>query len=385
MSVIIVLAAVVFILVFIRLMVVFKDKISFFSTGLDNSFKFGEVSVLWKLAKQCDLEDPMSLYVSVPALNRCISSVITKARHNGTENSFKVQNFLARLYKFRTRIALVADGKRGLDSTQSLQKGQRLRIILPGKGVFFARILNSGHEMVISLPRQKDVITVAPEEWVHQQIHVYFWRKGDAGYVFDSEVGKAGIFLGQDALFIRNSNQLLRTQKRQSIRCACQIYAEMFMIKTAEPDYTKVDNEGGFRCLLEDISEDGALIRIGGKGKPNVQIKLQFTLDEVFVMMFGVIRSVEFNAAMNQSRLHFECKHIEPNMKNAVLSFVYNVIPQEQKEVHEALSATEEDMTEAGDSAPAQEEPLPEGMEQPEFTIPVDDNETEEEILKELE
>lgn len=383
MSVIIVIAALVLIAVFIRLMVVFKDKISFFSTGLDNSFKFGEVAVLWKLAKQCELEDPMTLYVSVPALNRCINSVITKARHNGTENSFKIQNFLARLYKFRTRIALVADGKRGLDSTQSLQKGQRLRIILPGKGVFFSRILNSGHEMVISLPRQKDVITVAPEEWLHKQIHVYFWRKGDAGYVFDSEVGKTGIFLGQDALFIHNSNQLLRTQKRQSIRCACKIYAEMFMIKTAQPDFSAVDNEGGFRCLLEDISEDGALIRIGGKGVPNVQIKLQFTIDEVFVMMFGVIRSVEFNAALNQSRLHFECTHIEPNMKNAVLSFVYNVIPQEQKEVHEALSATEEDMTEAGDTALVQDQELPEGMEQPSFDIPTE--ESEDDILKEIE
>ena len=105
--------------------------------------------------------------------------------------------------------------------------------------------------------------------------------------------------------------------------------------------------------------------------------------NEVFVMMFGVVRSVEFNAALNQSRLHFECTHIEPNMKNAVLSFVYNVIPQEQKEVHEALSATEEDMTEAGDTALVQDQELPEGMEQPSFDIPTE--ESEDDIIKEIE
>ncbi len=380
MRVLIIIAALLVIAVFIRLMVVFKDKIAFFSTGLENQFKFGEVSTLWRLAKHCDLEDPMALYVSVPALNRCISDVITKSRHNGTENSFKIQNFLSKLYKFRTRIALVADGKRGLESTKSLQKDQRLRIILPGKGVFFSRILNSGHEMVISLPRQDNIIKYRGEEWVNQDIHVYFWRKGDAGYVFDTTVVKSGIFLGQEALFIRNSSELLRTQKRQSIRCECKIYAQMFMIKTATPDFNAVDDDGGFKCLLEDISEDGALIRIGGKGRNNVQIKLQFTLDEVFIMMFGVIRSVEYNAAMNQSRLHFECTHIEPAMKNAVLSFVYNVIPQEQKEMHEALAGTEEDMKEAGDTEETLNQNLPEGMEVPVF----DPNQSEDDILKEI-
>ena len=39
--------------------------------------------------------------------------------------------------------------------------------------------------------------------------------------------------------------------------------------------------------------------------------------------MFGVVRTVEYNEATNQSLLHFECIHLDPTMRNEVLSFVY--------------------------------------------------------------
>ena len=115
------------------------------------------------------------------------------------------------------------------------------------------------------------------------------------------------------------------------------------MIKSEVVDYNAVDTEEGYRCLLEDISEDGAMIRIGGIGKQNARIKLQFELQDTFIMMYGIIRAVEYNKVIDQSRLHFECTHIDPTMKNAILSYVYNVIPENEKDINAALSASEED------------------------------------------
>ncbi len=334
-----------------RLYVLNDKKIQFYAKGLDSNFKFAEISTLWKLSKKAKLDDPIALYVSLSEFNNCILKYIEDEKAKGTDKSFQTQQFLTKLYDYRTRIALDTDGKRGLESTKSLNLGQKLRIILPGKGVFSAKVLSNGNDLIVTRPVQEDKKNhrfnmPECEMWIGHSVSIYFWRKGDAGYAFDTTVFEAGIFQGHDCLFMRHSDKLDRIQKRQSIRCECNIYAQMYIIKTAVVDYNTVNTEEGYRCLLEDISEDGALIRIGGVGKSNVQIKLQFNLNDTFIMMYGVVRAVEYNKDIDQSRLHFECTHIEPAMKNAVLSYVYAVIPQDQKERTQALMESEKDSTE---------------------------------------
>jgi len=377
-------ATLILIFVAIRLCVVYKDKINFYSKGLDEKFRFSEIHLLWKLAKQTNLEEPLSLFASVPSLNKCISQLISKSKREGSDKSFKMQNFLSKLYKFRTNIALDADQKKGLDDTRSLEKGQKLRIVLKGQGVFLSKIVNNGHEIVITVPKQDNLIKISGDEWVGKQISVYLWRKGDASYVFDSLVFNAGIFQGESCLYIQETDKLIRAQKRQSVRCECKIYASMYIIKSAVVDYNVVENEPGYKCLLEDISEDGALIRIGGKGLKDAQIKLQFTLNDTFIIMYGIIRAVEYNDTIKQSRLHFECIHIEPSMKNAVLSYVYNVIPQEDKEINEAIAQTESDAIDNGESLESvqkanqivnQEDIALDNKITPEEDVPVDEDE----------
>ncbi len=328
-----------------------KEKLNFYTQGIEANFRHTEIRNLWKLAKECELKDPCSLYISTPTINKCITKIITKAQNEGNENSEEVQSFLKHLYDYRTRVALETEKKKGLDDTRSLDKGQKLRVILKGEGVFSSKILNNGRELVISVPKREGIISIPGEKWVGRLINVYLWRKNDASYVFDSLVLNQGIFLGESCLYIQHTNQLLRTQKRQSVRVECKIYASMYIIKSDEFDFNAIETEPGYRCLLEDISEDGAMIRIGGVGKTGVMIKLQFSINNQFVMMFGSIKAVEYNEQLKQSRLHFECLHIEPTMKNIILSYVYNVMPEEQKEINEALSLTESDALEEQKSA----------------------------------
>ena len=102
----------------VRLLIVFQDKIKFFTLGSDSGFKFSETALLWKLAKMGDIEEPQALFLSVPTLNRAISNVITDARRRGIENSDRIQNFLTKLYKFRTKLNLEHENKKGLESTK---------------------------------------------------------------------------------------------------------------------------------------------------------------------------------------------------------------------------------------------------------------------------
>ena len=338
----IIISLVVLIAIF-RVVYLFKDNIKFFSTGLDSGFKLTEIFLLWKLAKIADLEDPLTLYWSLPALEKGIAATISNAKNNGLEHSKKTQDFLAKLYAYRTKLELNQKNKKGLTSTKFIDVGQKIRVILKGRGVFSAEVLNNSKDLIISLPLQNNQITIAGVDWVGMMMSVYLWRKDDAAYVFDTYVRENSMFNGKSVLCLSHTDNLLRTQKRRSVRCECHIYAQMYIIKSETADLKSMETQPGLKCLLEDISEDGALIRIGGKGVSNLHIKLQFTIGESFIVMSGFVRGVEYDEEKNQSKLHFECTFIDTPMKNAILSYVYNVIPDEEKEIIQAMDLAEKD------------------------------------------
>ena len=327
----------------VKLYLLFREKINFFLRGLDESFHFSELNTLWNVSQISNLEEPISLFYSMPSLAKCISHIKTQAEAAGALNSAKFQKLLTKLYEFRNKIEKNEDKKRGLESTQSLSNHQKLRIIIPGKGVFSSEIVNNGRELTIKLPTQKNQITVDGKNWVGQTVNVYLWRTGDARYVFDTTVTHEGLFLGKPSLFLKHTTNLIRTQKRNAIRSKCHISAELYILKEKVIDYNIIETKPGYKCLLEDISENGALIRIGGKGLPNIQIRLQFQVNNRLVVMFGIVRTVEYNEELNQSRLHFECIHIEPAMKNQILSYVYNIMSDSEKEIYDALKLTDTD------------------------------------------
>lgn len=338
----------------VKLYLLFKEKINFFLRGFDEGFHIADLSTLWKVSQLCNLEEPVSLFYSMPSLSKCISHIKTQSEAAGVLNAAKFQKLLTKLYEFRNKIEKNEDKKRGLESTQSLSNHQKLRIILPGKGVFSSEIVNNGRELTISLPTQKGQITVDGKSWVGQTVNVYLWRTGDARYVFDTTVTHEGLFIGKPSLFLKHTTNLIRTQKRNAIRSKCHIFAELYILKEKAIDYNLIETKPGYKCLLEDISEKGALIRIGGKGVPNIQIRLQFQVNNRLVVMFGIVRTVEFNAELNQSRLHFECVHIDPAMKNQILSYVYNIMSDSEKEIYDAMTLTDTDeKTESNSEEPA--------------------------------
>lgn len=338
----------------VRLFLLFEDRINFFTIGSDQRFSPGEISLLWRLARTCGLESPVSLFYSVESLDRCIGHVIEDYKTRGVLDMAEPQEFLTKLYDFRTKIELDAAQKRGIGSTRSLAKGQKLRVILPGSGVFYTEIVQNARHIVVGVPKQDGLIRIPGDRWKGRRLSVYLWRRKDACYVFDTVATEFGVYNGQSCLFLEQTDSLVRAQKRKSVRAECSIMADLYPISTETVDHKAVETSGGCRCLLEDISEDGALVRIGGRGRDNVQIKLQFELDGTFIMMFGIVRSAEYDRQANQSRLHFECTYLEPNMRNAILSYVYHVIAPEKKEMLDALGQVEEDASAMGDDPAAE-------------------------------
>ncbi len=316
----------------------------FLAIGFDSGFSLKQILFLWKIGRIAALEDNTRLFWSLPELERCISEILRKARQVGIENDSTTQHLLSRLYAWRTKIEIdQSKKKRGLDATQDLDEGQRIRILLRGIGVFSSKVLtNSSKHLTIDFPLGTTVSGTSIE-WANKAVSIYFWRHNDAGYVFDTVVVNSTIKSGKPVLIVAHSSSLLRSQKRKSIRVKCQIYAQMYLVKPGDELDAAIEPEPGMKCLLEDLSEDGAMIIIGGKAAKGLTIKLQFLIHDVLIVMLGEVRAVAHNPATNQSRIHFESRELNPRMKNAVLTFVYNVLPEEEKQELDAIRLTEED------------------------------------------
>jgi c-di-GMP-binding flagellar brake protein YcgR len=322
-----------------------REYIHFFSVGLDSGFKPSHIFLLGKIGRESGIEDLTSLYWSVKTLDQCTAEIVRRSRQTGTANSSETQELLSRLYKYRTRLELDnSKKKRGLSSTRDIATGQRVRILLRGTGVFSSRIIkNNPRNIALEFPAGANTVSPSSINWSDRALSVYFWRQDDAGYVFDTVTVPDPASAGKAVIHIAHSNNLIRSQKRKSVRAHCSIYAQMYLVKPGNPLDNTLEPEPGMKCLLEDLSQDGAMIVIGGKAVKNMQIKLQFMIHDVLIVMAGIIRGVEFNKDTNQSRIHFECGELNARMKNAILTFVYNVLPEEKKEELDAIRLMEED------------------------------------------
>lgn len=322
-----------------------RDFISFFTSGIDAGFKPDQLFFLGKIGRGLKIEHLSSMFKSLSTFDRCMSEIVLRSRQTGSENDSTTQHLLSRLYTFRTKIELDQSLKKhGLKSTREINAGQRIRILLRGMGVFSSKVLRNGpRSITIEYPVGVANRPATSIEWSGRAVNVYFWRQGDAGYVFDTVFISDAAYAGKAVLHLAHSNNLVRSQKRKSIRVKCSIYAQMYLIKPGETIDNLLEPEPGMKCLLEDLSEDGAMVMIGGKAVKNIRMKLQFMIHDVLIVMAGTIRAVEYNKETQQSRIHFDSGELNPRMKNAILTFVYNVLPEEEKEELDAIRLTEED------------------------------------------
>ena len=74
-----------------------------------------------------------------------------------------------------------------------------------------------------------------------------------------------------------------------------------------------------------DISEDGAAVLVGGKAKVGLPVKLQFNLSDTAIVMIGIVKGMSVKQKKNQSVLHIEASPVSTDIKNQILSYVYNL------------------------------------------------------------
>lgn len=304
--------------------------IQFYTKGKESGFNFRELNLLRKVAVQNHLKNPTSLFWSIKQLDNSIKGVIITLRSEGRENDEPHVGFITKLFDFRKRVEFdLPKYKLGLKSTRKLPTHQRIKITLPGIGVYNAQIVeNLRKYMAISYPEGPTL--PLDFSWKQQKINVYFWRIDDAGYVFETKVLED--FKDQDypILHIQHSDSLVRSQKRRSIRIDVNKPAKLYALSNAQAANDEVETDPGLRCRLLDLSEDGAAVLVGGKAKVGLVVKIQFALTSEQLVLSGVVKGITFDQKKNQSLLHIQALPVPGRIKNRILSYVYNLFQERE-------------------------------------------------------
>jgi c-di-GMP-binding flagellar brake protein YcgR len=306
--------------------------IQFFAKGKDLGFSFKELELLRRLAVKCSLEDPTALFWSQNQLDLCIRAFVRNMRMTGEEQDSGNQDFLSKLYDYRKKIVMdTPKVKWGISNSRQVSEGQALRILVPGTGVFKSQIVkNTAQYITISRPVSAKVSPTF--SWKGLKISVYFWRQDDAGYVFDSEVIDEIISERISSLKIAHSDSLFRTQRRKSIRIKVHKPAFLYLM---EPDEEpgQVESAPGVNCFLEDLSDTGCAVTIGGQASAGLRIKVQFAVNNSPVCMSGTVRSVDFKEDTKRSMLHIEADPLPIKVRNKVLGEVFGMMSDEDEEL----------------------------------------------------
>ena len=309
-----------------------KGWVQFYAKGKDSGFSFKEIELLQRLATKSKLEDPTALFFSNRLLDNCIRDLVKTLRLSGTENEKANQDFLSKLYDFRKKIEMEKPRiKNGISNSRQISDGQNLRVLAKGYGVYKSQVVkNASNYLAISRPINSKLPSTF--SWMGMKLSVYFWRDEDAGYVFDSEVVDEVFSKGIASLKIAHSDSLFRTQKRKSIRVRKHKAAFLYPVVN-EDELNKIEDSPGTKCFIEDLSDTGCAITIGGRAQPGLRIKAQFHLNNSLICMSGTVRSVEFKEDLNRSLLHVEADPLPIEIRNQILGEVFGMLPEEEEEL----------------------------------------------------
>lgn len=303
------------------------SPLEYYARGRELGFSLGEAKLIKDTAILAKLGDPTAVFWSIRELDACIRAFTRRFKAEGKERERGTIKFMEKLYEFRKKLEFDQPKYHlGIRSSRAVRSNQRIRILVQGLGVYNSTVIDSNDRyLVVSYPVGGKV--PPGFQWKGIRVSVYFWRQEDAGYVFDSYVLEDLRIRNIPVLQIGHSESLLRTQKRKSLRLRSRVPAFLYLLKRLEGAYEKPERVPGMKCVLQDLSEDGVAVLIGGKARIGLLVKTQFFFGDDQVVMSGTVRSLEYNVEKNQSVLHVEAVPPSPRMRNLIRAQVYNVHP----------------------------------------------------------
>ena len=290
----------------------------------NTGFTAKEMEGLRRIAVQCGFAETAPVLSSQEQLDMCVRMLVQNAKSAGKENDQGMQAFLSKLYDYRKKIEIDKPQRKSISNSRQISNGQPLQIFVANVGVFKSQIVkNTSGYMTISRPVNRENVSV--KEWRNKKISIYFWREGDAGYVFDAEVTDEVYSLGILSLKISHSFSLSRIQKRKSVRVKMNTPAFLYLVSEGEA-YHKIETAPGLKCILEDLSDTGCAVTVGGKASDGLRVKVQFELNNAALCISGTVRSTIHREDTKRSVLHVEADPLPTDVRNRILGKVFGTM-----------------------------------------------------------
>lgn len=307
------------------------SPLEYYARGKEVGFTMREAKAILDMSRSAGIPDPTAPLWSIRELDACIKAFDRRFRAEGKDRDRSTLQFMEKIYEFRKRLEFDQPKyKAGITSSRFIRANQRIRVLVQGVGVYSSTVIDSNERyLVVSYPVGA---RVPPGfQWKGARISVYFWRQEDAGYVFDTYVLEDLRIRDIPVLQLGHSESLLRTQKRKSLRVRSRMPAYLYLLKRLEGAYEKPERVPGLKCVVQDLSEDGVSVLIGGKAKVGLLVKAQFYVGDDQIVMSGTVRGAEYDVEKSQSLLHVEAMQPSPRMRNLIRSHVYNVGPDAKR------------------------------------------------------
>jgi c-di-GMP-binding flagellar brake protein YcgR len=335
-----------------------KNRISwmqFYAKGKDAGFSNANIKLLKKLAQHSGMAHPAALFWSQVQMDGCIKNFIHDIKRKQIESLPENQEFLARLYDFRKKMELDRPiYKNGITSSRYIDELQTVQVVVANVGVFKSKII-SNKAAFVSIERPDSSVLPLNFNWKQKNLLVYFWRKSDAGYCFETNVVNEIFTSDPPLLSLSHSDRLIRTQSRKSLRVKTHRSAMLYRIEdSAAPSKTGVTP--GIKCYLEDISDCGCAVTAGGTAPSGFRVIVQFIIDRTPLSISGVVRNVEYNEAKKMSTLHIESDLIPMSVKNKIFGIMFGMVVDDVdivsiKSSEDTADKKEQSETQADDSA----------------------------------
>ncbi|GMO49046.1 MAG: hypothetical protein Ta2G_05590 [Termitinemataceae bacterium] len=333
----------------------------FYSKGREEGFGPKEIKLLQELAQRSNASNPTALFWSAAAMDKCLKNLVQELNEKKIMDSPENRDFLARLFDFRKKIEMSKPRfKKGIKSSRELSSLQPIEVVDHKVGMFKSKVL-AVQGLTLTIARPDSSALSLNFKWKGEHIVIYFWRKNDAGYCFESDVVEE-LFteLEVPILKIKHSDSLSRTQSRKSLRVKTHRKATLYTMGDLDEDEIAVVPR--VDCMLDDLSDCGCSVVVkGNEQQSGMRVVVQFFLNKAALSISGVIRNIQYNKEKESSLLHIESDLISPEVKNLIMSLMFGALVDDVDTV--PIDSDAEAAPEANEIVQTNEVPSTEGDE----------------------
>lgn len=291
----------------------------FITRGKEAGLGNKEIKLLKKTADILKMDKPLTLMGSVTNIDNAISQ-IDKLLKSNNYSDLDLIDHLEELYDYRKKIELERLEKKSIiQSTKELGLNQQVKIMVGNIETPIIGHVTENNPNYLAIDLIKTTSIKPGINW-DGPINVYFWKKDDAGYYFESLVGETPT---PQQWKIAHSSSLIRSQKREDIRVDVEINAYVYKLDDISKKNSKHEGFVGTFAQLKNISEGGAAFLINGIINKTTPLKIEFILNENTVVVCGVVKDSSYNKINNIS--YVRMKIVEPDfiMLSYIRSFLY--------------------------------------------------------------